>query len=139
VISKKFILFMDILIVLALLFHFGALGISNFMIAKKTIDSGKELIFVEANPVASATHDFVAPPTPEAKVRGISKMAGLIFEAMSIAFVLSIYIFYRIKAKKTEKSLYIWRYIFIVTMFLIVSLTDFIYDFGFLIGKLVFG
>lgn len=137
-ISKKFLLFMDILIISAFVFHFGTLLITNVMVAKNKVDAGQELIFVEANPIAAATHDFVAPPTPEAKTRGISKMMGFIFEAITMGFILGLYIFYRIQAKKEVKKWHVFRFIMVVCMFFVTAMTNFVYDFGFFLGKFLF-
>ena len=138
-VTKNLLLFMDILIIFALVFHFSTLLITNVMVVKNTVDAGKDLIFVEANPIASATHDFVAPPTPEAKTRGISKLIGFIFEATTMGFILALYIFYRIQAKKEEKKWHILRYMMVVCMFFITAMTNFIYDFGYFLGRFLFG
>ena len=138
-ISRKFLVFMDVLIICALVFHFSTLFVTNVMVAKNTIASGQEITFVEANPIASATHDFVAPATQEAKERGISKLVGFMFEALTIGFILALYIFYRIQAKREVKKWHIFRYIMVVCMFFITASTNFIYDFGFFMGKVIFG
>lgn len=131
---KKFIKFLDVLIILAVISNIGALIITHILVVKN--EPTKE--FYEGNPVSAGVHNFettkdtMGNPTPEGKI----KYTGFIFTGAAWTFIIVAYIYFR-RTLKTNTDLYIL--IGSVLWVAILSTTDVAGDLGYLIGKLIFG
>lgn len=136
---KKFIRFCDVLMILAIVSNFGALFLTNIMVAEKVYEEaeekGTEVKWVETNPAAQKLHNLEGP-SPEQKPLADKMLQSLITQSFYWAILISMYILIRTIAYNK-----LWLgVLFVPTILLCVMLTnDFVRDLGLWIGSLLFG
>lgn len=130
---------MDLMMACIIIFNFGALTITDYLVADKNFETAKEenitITFYEANPVTENIHGYEGAPVEEK-----TKAAGLIFalfkQSLLWAIMILCYIYYRNRIH-TQTELYI---ILFVLLFYIISLgTDFFNNLTLLLAKLRYG
>lgn len=128
-VHKKIFIALDILFILSILFNFGAITITNAMVVKSAPSPG-DITFIEANPVVAEAYDLKT--TPE---------ANNLFKKMLIHFsiwflLLGCYVYLR-RTIFTEAGLTVLSTI--VLGYFIIYGWDFFNDFGYWIGRVMFG
>jgi len=128
--------FCDILIIFAILFNFGAIGLTNAMVVK----NNPEIVLYEVNPHTSKAFNYTNPVTENVTLsNGRSAKEswnGIIIHMLKLMVLITGYVFLRFNVK-SEYQLY---FMLSVAGILFVMLTfDFTNDFGFWVGKLIWG
>ncbi len=119
---------MDIAVVLIIIMNFGAVALTNLMVVK---EQPKVLTALrEANVVQAKMNDWEVHP------EAARTMIIFVKQAMIWAFILFCYIYYRNRIW-TEFQLGIM--ILLVCFYFIICGRDFFNNFGYFIGKLMFG
>jgi len=123
--KKKFIL-MDILFIFFILFNIGALVITNMLVIK----TEPEIQLIEANPVVAENYNFQTHPDAKPAI------TGFMISMFAWTYFIGWYIYGRITLYKSRDF-----YMFVGTfIFFGISITmDFFNDFGFLLGKIIWG
>lgn len=132
---KKYLIFLDCVLILAFFANMGALTFTNLNIAQKAEADGKELIIVEANLAAAKIKNL--EPVPKENINSLYRLfIGLVFHFVALALAFSYYIYLRF-AVITRKDLFsISMY---VMMLAVITLTDFFNNLGYWIGLRLFG
>lgn len=117
---------MDIAIVLLILMSFGA----SFLTTMLAVEKKPEMIIVEANPVIAEQGNY------ELSMDSTNQMKMFIVLALVWSSILFVYVFSRMRIYK-EWQLYLM--LFCVLYYFIGCGRDFFNNFGFFIGKLMFG
>lgn len=139
-VPKKFIVFLDVMIVLALLNNVGALALTNALVMKEnieTIQEGEKIVFKEQNPLTREIHNLEGPETEEKKTRGLALLSGVWLHSFGLALIGAGYLFQRFKKIKRKSDMF-WM-IWYVLFFYIFTLTDLMNNFGYWIGMKLFG
>ena len=123
---KTIIRILDIAMIFIILFNYGALTITNAMVLKKEPDR----IFYEVNPVVAESNDYVVHPKAQTKIKQLVR----VFIAWAV--LIGIYVYFRLTIM-TTKDLIVLVCI-VATWFMILG-WDFVNDFGFWIGKQIWG
>lgn len=128
--------FLDIAVVLIVLMNFGALFITDFMVASRihevAKEEGTEVVYREVNPTAAAIHNFdsVEPGV------GFPMLFSFMKQMILWSIPIIIYIYYR-------STVYTWKAMFIIIAMIVYSFYmlggDFVHDLALLIAKLRYG
>ena len=119
---------MDIAVVLIIIMNLGAVALTNLMVVK---DQPKVLEGLrEANVVQAKMNDWEIHP------EAAKTMKIFINQAMIWAFILFCYIYYR---NRIHTELQLGIIISLVCFYFIICGSDFFNNFGYFIGKVVFG
>lgn len=144
---KKTFFLLDSLVVLSILMNFGALVLTNMMVAEIDYNIAKEkgvtIEYFEANPVAAKIHDLkgveeVSESTEELSVNyGVMRntLSSLYKQSILWAILLGGYIYNR-SSVFTHKQLILL--VFIVVFYFSALGYDFFHDFGMYIGKILY-
>lgn len=124
--KKQLFIIMDVLIILCIILNLGAVTLTNMLIIKKEPNH----VLQEVNPIMSEVHGFNLHPD-YAKLYTQIIIQLLIWAGISIW-----YVFMRLNMY-TPEMLY-WFFCIVIGYFLIISF-DFFNDFGFLLGKIIYG
>ena len=127
---RKTFLILDIIVLLAFICNLGAVLTTNALVVKETTEQGEEVVFNEVNPIQAEVNDYVVHP--ESK----SLVVGVIFQGLIWLIIITIYWQLR-RVASTYKEL--TGLIIIVSFWFMLLSWDFISDFGFLIGKVIWG
>lgn len=119
---------MDIAVVLIIIMNFGALAITNMMVVKKTPAVVENIM--EANVVQAKIHNFEVHPQAN-KI-----MILFVKQAMIWAFILFVYIYYR---NRVWNEFQLGLMISCVCFYFIICGRDFFNNFGYWLGKVLFG
>jgi len=119
---------MDIAVVLLILMNFGAVALTNALVVKKYPKLVE--ILSEANVVQAKMNDYEVHPN------AMPLLKAFIRQAMIWAFILFSYIYYR---SRIWTELQLGVMVSIVCFYFIICGRDFFNDFGYYIGKLMFG
>jgi len=123
---KALFLTFDCIIVMLILFNFGALFITNAMVVKST----PEKQFQEANPIAAEIHDY--EPHPEGKTF-INTIVFFIFIWSLLTFA------YVVVRNKVSNDRTLYPLLFVIIFYLLALTTDFVNNLGFYIGTKLWG
>jgi hypothetical protein len=133
---KKFVinnrtsfLILDWMVVVMILFNFGAIGTTNFMVVKKMAEAKQELILYEVNPVIAEINDMEEHPQSRQFLSAYFK------QALFWLFLIINYIYWR-STVFTPTGLFILSCV-IGVYFMLYGL-DFANDIGYFVGKKVF-
>lgn len=140
-INSKWLRVLDIIVIVTILFNFGAVFLTNAMVMRENavkVESGEAepLVFYEANEAQRNLNDYVAPPNPETEERLQNLMKAILIQALLWAAILFFYIYYR-RNVFTEEALVSMT--LVVSVWFVMLTWDFWSDFGYFIGRLVFG
>ena len=119
---------MDIAVVLMILMNFGALTITNMMVVKKTPAVVETIM--EANVVQAKLNNFEAHP------QATQWMKIFITQSIIWAFLLFCYIYYR---NRIWNEFQLGLLVSCVCFYFIICGRDFFNNFGYWIGKVLFG
>ena len=119
---------MDIAVVLMIIMNFGALTITNMIVVKKTPIVVESIM--EANVVQAKLNNFEAHP------QASQHMRIFITQSMIWAFLLFCYIYYR---NRVWNEFQLGLMVSVVCFYFIICGRDFFNNFGYFIGKLMFG
>ena len=119
---------MDIAVVLMILMNFGALTITNMMVVKKTPAVVETIM--EANVVQAKLNNFEAHP------QATQWMKIFITQSMIWAGMLFVYLYYR---HRIWNEFQLGLMISCVCFYFIICGRDFFNNFGYWIGKVLFG
>lgn len=127
---KKTFIFLDVLFVFIILFNFGAVCITNYLVAEKEIQTEGKLIVQEVNPVASQVLGIEQHPDYKKILWGILKFMVLWY------IFIAVYLHLRrnVISHKGLSALYL----LIVIYFFILGY-DFFNDLGFYLAKIFVG
>uniref|UniRef100_A0A6H1ZHL4 Uncharacterized protein n=1 Tax=viral metagenome TaxID=1070528 RepID=A0A6H1ZHL4_9ZZZZ len=117
---------MDIAVVLIIIMNFGALAITNILVIRTTPD----VVIMEANPNQAKISNYELHP------KAVPIITAFVIQSLIWAFILFCYIYYRNKIH-TELGLAIM--VSLVCFYFIICGRDFFNNFGYWIGKLMFG
>jgi len=132
---KKYLIFLDCVLILSFLFNMGALAITKTNIAEKASAEGKELVVKEANLVAAKIHNL--EPVPQKDINRIYRMfIGLFFHFVALALAFAYYVYLRFAVITRRDLFHISLYVFLISIMMI---TDFFNNFGIWIGIKLFG
>ena len=120
---------MDIAVVLLIIMNFGAVLLTNILIIHEAPDD-VEIVMVEANPTQAKINKYELHPN------AIPLLRAFVIQAAIWSLVLFAYIYYRNKIH-TEFQLGVM--ILLVCFYFIICGRDFFNNFGYFIGKVVFG
>ena len=128
--NKWYILAFDLMIIFAILSNMGAVFVTNMLVEKNAPEDAGELVFYEANPVVAETNNL--------QVHKDSKpvFTGLLLHVFVYLMLLMFYIISRVNCHKKKhliKMAFLALTVFSVWGF------DFFNDFGFLVGKILWG
>jgi len=131
---KKYLIFLDCLLIFSFLFNMGALTFTNINIAQKVDESGKELVVKEANLVAAKIKNL--EPVPQKDINRIYRLfIGLFFHFVALAIAYSYYIYLRFGVVTRKDLFYLSLFVFLLT---IITATDFFNNLGVYIGQKLF-
>ena len=119
---------MDIAVVLMIIMNFGALTITNMMVVKKTPIVVESIM--EANVVQAKLNNFEAHP------QATQWMRIFVTQSMIWAFILFCYIYYR---NRVWNEFQLGLMVSVVCFYFIICGRDFFNNFGYWIGKVLFG
>ena len=119
---------MDIAVVLLILMNFGAVGLTNVMAVRKEPAIASNL--TEANVVHAELHDYEVDP--EAR----RTMTIFVSQALIWAVLLFAYIFFR---NRIYNEFQLGLMVSVVCFYFIICGRDFFNNFGYFIGRLMFG
>ena len=119
---------MDIAVVLMIIMNFGALTITNMMVVKKTPAVVETIM--EANVVQAKLNNFEVHPQANQHMR------IFVTQAMIWAFILFCYIYHR---NKVWNEFQLGLMVSVVCFYFIVCGRDFFNNFGYWLGKAIFG
>ena len=119
---------MDIMIVLIILFNFGAIFTTNFLVVK----AEPTIVLREANIVQAELNQIEAVPKEE----GFKMMKAIYLNSLIWAVFIVWYIYNR-NTIFSDQALYFM--LFLLMFILILTGTDFINNFGYAVGRGVFG
>jgi len=119
---------MDIAVVLIILMNFGAVALTNVLVVKKTPIIVESL--AEANVIQAKMNNYEVHP------EGLSTMKVFINQALIWAFILFCYIYYR---SRIWNEFQLGLMVSVVCFYFIICGRDFFNDFGYFIGKAMFG
>ena len=119
---------MDIAVVLLILMNFGAVGLTNLMAVRKEPAIVENL--TEANAVHAELHDYEL--NPEAK----RTMTIFVSQALIWTVLLFAYIFFR---NRIYNEFQLGLMVSVVCFYFIICGRDFFNNFGYFIGRLMFG
>ena len=124
--NKQAFRILDILVILAICFNFGAAATTNILLVEET----PEVEIMEVNPVHAEQNNYETHPESS------SLMWALVKQALIWFGLIAVYVYYRTNTYNYA-GLY-FMYILIVYYFFITGY-DFFNDLGFLIGRGCFG
>ena len=130
VIQCKTLRYMDIIAVLCILLNFFALMMTNVMVMKEAAEEDKVVELLEANPVMAKTGGYEQHPD------GLQFMKVIIRFAVTWSILAFFYIHYR-RTVYTEQGLNMM--IFLLAYYVAMLGYDFFNNFGYLIGRIIFG
>jgi len=131
---KKYLIFLDCLLIFSFLFNMGALAFTNIMVSQKADVAGQELVVREANLVAAKIKNL--EPVPQKDINRIYRMfIGLFFHFIVLAFAYSYYIYLRFAVITRKDLFYLSLFVFLLT---IMTATDFFNNLGVYIGQRLF-
>ena len=116
----------DICILIIILFNLGALLITNMLVVKE--NPAKE--FKEANKVQADLNGY------EYHEGGNDVMNALLIQSVVWAIIIGGYLFLRFNSYKYFDLI---NLMFIILFYLAITATDFVNDFGYLLGKIFWG
>lgn len=119
------------LMFLALLFNLGALVLSNAIIMKDSAEAGETIQFLEANPFSPQTGFQTA-----GMIIGLLTLGMLLRQAVLWVVMLLGYVYV---CKNIHSQLGLWMLTAMVLWFVITLGFDFFHDFGFVLGKIIWG
>lgn len=123
--NRKTFIYLDMAVVILIIFNIGATATTNFMAVKKEPD----VEVMEVNPNTAKAYDL--EPHPESQ----QLWGKLVTYAFFLLILLGTYIYYR-RNVFTEEGLFIL--IVFVVFFLLIYSWDFFNDFGYWLGKIIF-
>ncbi len=124
--NKKIILVLDIAMIFIILFNFGAVLITNALVLREEPDK----VFMETNPVASKIGNYELHP------ESIQLMSSVLKQMFLWSILIFIYLYYR-RNLIDDKDLF--TLLMIITFWVTSTGYDFIHDFGYYIGKVIYG
>lgn len=133
---REIFLLCDLLLILGLLMSFGALTITNALVMQKAKVENIKIEIVEVNPVAEKVHNLEGAKTPEQKIKFNKILQALWIHSMILALITTWILWVRFHIKNKKELI---GYLFVMVYLFIFFGNDFFNDFGFLIGKLLFG
>ena len=122
---KKAILFLDVLIIIAILFNFGAVTITNMLVVKDTPTK----VFHEANPVTAERENYVT--TPEANQHFYNFILTYVIP-LGVLFAF----YFRLRTKIVDSESYMLALLFSALIFIILGY-DFFNNFGYYLGGIL--
>ena len=132
--------FLDLLFACCILFNFGALVITDYMVEsvqwEEAIAQNKTIVYQEANPAAAEIHNYQTDKTPEGRKQNWGIIFALFKQAFLWCLMIGAYILVRV-TMKTKIELYMLC--FIVPMYFSLLGMDFFHDLGLFIAKLRYG
>lgn len=126
--NQRIFRIMDIAMLLIILFNFGALAITNAMVVKKE----PAIQLYESNPVQTKVLNKQYEQHPKGNTMFLTFLKFIFIWVLLI----SIYIYYR-RYVFTEEGLFVMLVIF--AYYAIAIISDFMNNFGYYIGKMIFG
>lgn len=133
---KKPLLLLDILFVLMMICNFGALAITDHLVAKEVHIEAKEqnltVVYKEVNPAAAEIHDY----EPVEKDVAYSLMFAFLRQMIPYALMITFYIIYRINIRTTSE-LYIL--FFIIPFLFTILCFDFLHDLAIFTAAKIYG
>lgn len=128
--NKKVLRIFDILLILGFIFNIGAVFLTNVMVVKEKTENNIPLEFREVNVIQAKLNNFVVHP--DAKILLLTLGKQLLLWLVMI----SLYVYQRNTVYSRAVLIEMW----ITTLFSSTVLSwDFFNDFGFYIGRLIFG
>lgn len=127
----KPIKFLDILVVILILFNIGAMVITNILAVKNEPD----VEFGEANLDAAKTFDL--KPLPDEQAQILFKM--IIFKGLLYGLIVGMYYLLRINYQKNNSNMNLVKIVFSVFILLFIFAFDFFNNFGYLLGVIFYG
>lgn len=124
--NKKAFTILDILLVIALISNLGALFMTNALVVKQEPTK----VFHEGNPVQVKMNGYQSSPDVQGRYWTYLKQAGL------LAVLFFGYLYYRSNTFTNVDFLFLS---FFVGLLCFVFAYDFVNDFGFFVGKLLWG
>jgi len=119
---------MDIAVVLIIFMNFGAVALTNLMVVKQTPEIVEHLR--EANVVQAKMNNYEVHP------EATRTMLAFVKQALIWTFILFCYIYYR---SRIWNEFQLGLMLSCVCFYFIICGSDFFNDFGFFIGKAIFG
>ena len=119
------------LMFLALLFNLGALTLSNAIIMKDSAEAGETIQFLEGNPFSVQTSFQTV-----GLMIGLLSLGMLLRQAVLWIVMLLGYVYV---CKNIHSKLGLWLLTVMVLWFVVTLGFDFFHDFGFVLGKMVWG
>ena len=117
---------MDIIVVFMILINYGAVIITNMLVVRENPD----VEIQEANAIQAELNDY------KQHVDGQTVMMAIFIQAIMWGVLLFVYLYHRITIGTYKEMLLMC---FIVLFYLYLISFDFINDFGYLLGKLIYG
>ena len=114
----------DIAMILIILFNFGALFLTNMMVAKEEPD----LVLTEVNAVQSEIGNYELHPDSERLMRALA-IQSVIWLLMIFA-----YVYYRMTI---WKDIHLIMFLTVILFYVVITGLDFSNNFGYLVGKLI--
>ena len=130
IINKKTLRYMDIIAVVCILFNFFALMMTNVMVMKEAAAVDEVIVLKEANPAMAQAGGYEQHPD------GLQFMKVIIRFAVMWSILAFCYIHYR-RTVYTEQAL--GMMMFLLAYYVALLGYDFFNNFGYLVGKVIFG
>ena len=128
---------LDILFIISICFNFGALLITDYMVEKQewqeAIAKNETITYMEANPAATALHDYQPPETQQQKIRAFSILFVLFKHSLFWSFVIFGYIWLRNHIYSKSNLVYLF---FFVCFYFYLLGYDFVRDLALLLAKI---
>ena len=119
---------MDIAVVLLIVMNFGAVGLTNMLVIRKTPELA--LNFTEANPTQGKLNDYEMHPNAVPIIR------AFVIQSILWVVLLLVYIIYR---NRIWTELQLGVMVSVVCFYFIICGRDFFNNFGYWLGKVLFG
>jgi len=123
--NRKWFWFFDIAVALMIIFNYGALFTTNFLLMANT-----EIKLYESNPVQTFMNNY------EVHKKAQSQFIGFYFQMIIWGIIIFSYLFFRTHIFEYTDFYYMS---FFIVFYLFTMSYDFINDFGLFIGKIFFG
>ena len=117
---------MDIAVVLIIIMNFGAVALTNMLIVK----NAPEIIIVEANPTQAKLNNYEMHPNALQLIR------AFVIQSLIWSGMLFVYVYYR---NKVWNEYQLGLMVASICFYFILCGGDFFNNFGYFIGKLMFG
>jgi len=132
---RKLLIVLDVLMILTLLFHIGALFLTQLSVAKAASLAGEELVFKEGNPVTAQVLNLEMSESPRNRLLGYQALIGWAIHIAMMALGGAGYLYLRFGIKNKKDA---FRIICVALFSFLMTITDFTSNLGLYVGKWLF-